>query len=317
MYEILKEITKDMDETEWLKVRRQGIGGSDVGTICGVNPYSCILEVYDDKVLGKEKEFSDTAKERMHWGSVLEDVIADEFAKRNNLKISKLEAVLKSSEYPFALANIDRLVGDHEAILEIKTTSERNKEAWISGDIPLSYIYQIQWYMMVTGIEKAYLACLVGGQTYLQFEIEYNKDLIFNEILPKAHSFWEHNVTLKVPPVIDGTEASTDYINDKFKEVIEADPVSLIDDVYDLYAGEIIHLKKEKKSIEKQIEEYQNYFKLALKQNSQGFTKDYEVNWKSQKRSIVDTEKLKQDGIYEDYVKETNSRVFTIKKAKV
>ena len=38
MYE--KTATAKMSSKEWLRLRKTGIGGSDAGTVCGLNPYS-------------------------------------------------------------------------------------------------------------------------------------------------------------------------------------------------------------------------------------------------------------------------------------
>ena len=40
MYEMIS--TKDMSHTQWLKMRKTGIGGSDAGAICGLNPYASV-----------------------------------------------------------------------------------------------------------------------------------------------------------------------------------------------------------------------------------------------------------------------------------
>ena len=37
--------TKGMSREEWLKLRKTGIGGSDAGAICGLNPYSSPMKV--------------------------------------------------------------------------------------------------------------------------------------------------------------------------------------------------------------------------------------------------------------------------------
>ena len=31
--------TKNMDRNEWLKIRKTGLGGSDAGAVCGLNPH--------------------------------------------------------------------------------------------------------------------------------------------------------------------------------------------------------------------------------------------------------------------------------------
>ena len=41
--------TKDMDRKDWLMLRKNGIGGSDAGAVCGLNPYVSPVEVYASK----------------------------------------------------------------------------------------------------------------------------------------------------------------------------------------------------------------------------------------------------------------------------
>ena len=44
MYEMIS--TKDMNHLDWLKMRKTGIGGSDAGAICGLNPYASAMSVF-------------------------------------------------------------------------------------------------------------------------------------------------------------------------------------------------------------------------------------------------------------------------------
>lgn len=41
--------TLNMDHETWLQYRKKGIGGSDAGSICGLNPYSTAISVFQDK----------------------------------------------------------------------------------------------------------------------------------------------------------------------------------------------------------------------------------------------------------------------------
>ena len=41
--------TKDLSREEWLKLRRQGIGGSDVSIIAGINPFKSVYQLWLDK----------------------------------------------------------------------------------------------------------------------------------------------------------------------------------------------------------------------------------------------------------------------------
>ena len=38
-----------VSNADWLRLRKSGIGGSDAGAICGVNPYSIAMKVFRDK----------------------------------------------------------------------------------------------------------------------------------------------------------------------------------------------------------------------------------------------------------------------------
>ena len=75
--------TKGMTREEWLKLRRTGIGGSDAGAICGLNPYSSPMTVYRDKT-GDYLEDEDN--ESMRQGRDLEDYVARRFCEETGLR---------------------------------------------------------------------------------------------------------------------------------------------------------------------------------------------------------------------------------------
>ena len=70
--------TKEMSHEEWLKIRKSGIGGSDAGAICGLNPYSSPIAVYQDKV---SKELTEADNESMRQGRDLEEYVARRFTE--------------------------------------------------------------------------------------------------------------------------------------------------------------------------------------------------------------------------------------------
>lgn len=49
IYMCLKISLNGMSREDWLKVRKTGIGGSDAGAVCGLNPYSSAMKVFRDK----------------------------------------------------------------------------------------------------------------------------------------------------------------------------------------------------------------------------------------------------------------------------
>lgn len=209
-------------EEEWLEIRKTGIGGSDAGAVCGVNPWKSPVEVWLDKT-GQASEFTDN--ERMFWGRELEDVVANHFANLNGFKVRRNNAVLIHPEYDFMLANLDReIVGQEEkTILEVKTASEYTLKKWTEGEIPAicmtfengvwvpakgeilgnipeHYQLQVQHYMAVTGATKAYLAVLIGGQRYMQYEISRDEELI-GFLIKIESDFWQYVTTNTAPPM--------------------------------------------------------------------------------------------------------------------
>ena len=57
--------TAGLSREEWLRYRKKGIGGSDAGAVCGLNPYSSPIKVYYDKT---QEEISDYDNEAMRQG---------------------------------------------------------------------------------------------------------------------------------------------------------------------------------------------------------------------------------------------------------
>ena len=61
--------TKDLSREVWLRYRTQGIGGSDVSIIAGINPYKSIYQLWLEKTGQIEPEQTDS--EFAHFGTLL------------------------------------------------------------------------------------------------------------------------------------------------------------------------------------------------------------------------------------------------------
>ena len=103
---------------EWLRLRKAGIGGSDAGAICGVNPYSSAMKVFHDKT---SEEVEEQDNEAVRIGHDLEDYVAQRFMEATGLKVRKSNFMYRSKEHPFMIADVDRLVVGEDAGLECKT----------------------------------------------------------------------------------------------------------------------------------------------------------------------------------------------------
>lgn len=170
--------TNNLSREEWLKYRTQGIGGSDVSIIAGINPFKSVHRLWLEKTGQAEPEQTDS--EYAHFGTLLEPIVRKEFAERTGLKVRQKHMLLQSEEYPFMLADLDGVIredGGEMAIFEAKTASAYKQEVWENG-IPAPYILQVQHYMAVTGARRTYIAALVGGNHFYHHVIERDKEMI-------------------------------------------------------------------------------------------------------------------------------------------
>lgn len=230
---------------EFLARRKQGIGGSDVAAVLGVSPYRTPYQVWMDKT-GKAPECEET--EILHFGQVLEQVIADEFVRRNGVKVQKRNAMYRHKDHPELVANIDRYVVGGK-ILECKTCNAfaADKFGKDGDSVPDEYLLQVQHYMHITGIHDAVLAVLIGGNQYRQFELVYDSALA-EFAAAKCVEFWQKYVLTNTPPPATEKDDLNAYYNARHEATINATP-----EIVDLIA-EAKAKKAEVKALEKEID---------------------------------------------------------------
>lgn len=304
---------KDMDRTQWLLTRRQGIGGSDAGIIMGLNKYKTAFELWLDKtgqVLPDE-----SAGEAAYWGNQMEEVIAKEFEKRTGKKVRRSNMMYQHPEHDFMLANVDRFIVGEDALLECKTASAYLAKEWESDEVPATYLVQIQHYLAVTGKSKAYVAVLIGGNKFIWKEIDRDEELI-NQIIAFELDFWETNVKGQLAPALDGSSAAEKYLKDRFAK--SEDKQIILPKTFNEYLTERANLERDIKLLETRKKEIDNNIKGHMESAEKALSDNYEVSWKSMTSKRVDTKKLKEkfSDIYLTVLMESHSRKFTVKEIK-
>ncbi len=300
-----------MDHKQWLQARTQGIGGSDVSAIAGLNKWKSAVQVFLEKTQAIEKE--DIQSEAAYFGNVLEEVVAKEFVKRTDLKVQRRNAILQHPEYPWMLANVDRLIVGEKVGLECKTASEYLKKEWEDEEVPAAYLLQCQHYMAVTGYEAWWIAVLIGGNKFVHKKIERDEELI-QYLINIEKDFWLNNVEKNEPPMFDGSDASTELLKHLYPESI-ADRFVSLGKQEELLIEARDQVDREIKVLQEQKVEYENKIKAKLGTNEVGGTENYKVYWKSYKTNRFDSKRFKAEhpDLYERYVKESISRKFTVK----
>ena len=135
----IREIPYSSHE-EWLELRKGFIGGSDAGAVMGMNPYSSPFAVWAEKT-GKIKGFAGNLTTMV--GQYLEDLVAQLFTQDTGKRVRRKNRMLVNDEYPWACADVDRMVVGEKALLEIKTTNSvpamRNIPPTTGRTLPCSF----------------------------------------------------------------------------------------------------------------------------------------------------------------------------------
>lgn len=302
--------TLDMDHETWLQYRKKGIGGSDAGSICGLNPYSTAISVFQDKTQMQAEEKADN--EAMRQGRDLEEYVARRFTEETGKKVRRANAIFYKEEQPFMLANVDRLIVGENAGLECKTASAYSADKWKDGHIPESYEIQCHHYMAVTGADAWYIACVILGKEFIWHKIERDEEII--QMLIRLESdFWNDHVLAEKMPAPDGSKAAEELLAKYYGSSDPEKTVSLVGfDEKLKRRAEIAALQdkldQEKKQIEQEV-------KVYMEDAEQADSDSFSVSWKSVVSNRVDSKKLKADypDVYQKCVKSSESRRFVVK----
>ena len=303
---------KDLSREEWLKLRKTGIGGSDAGSICGMNPYSNAMKVFHDKTSDTIEEQQDN--EAIRQGHDLEEYVAQRFMEETGLKVRRSNFMYRNLEYPFMIADVDRLVIGEDAGLECKTASAYNEDKWKDGEIPLHYIMQCYHYMAVTGKRVWYIAAVILGREFTYRRLEWDDALILQMTAAEQY-FWKNHVEKGIMPDPDGSKACDEVLKQYFHTARKSSEIELVgfDERLDRRAAlleQIAPLQQELSQIEQEI-------KMYMKDNETASSRKFRVLWSNVEKTGLDTKriKLEKPEIYQEYAKVSVSRRFQIKSA--
>ncbi|MED1881184.1 hypothetical protein EDM54_12970 [Brevibacillus borstelensis] len=303
--------TKDMDRELWLQYRRKGIGGSDAAAIAGLSKWKSPVAVYLEKI--GQTPLEENRSEAAHFGTILEDVVAQEFTRRTGQKVKRRNAILQHPEYPFMLANVDRLIVGEKTGLECKTASEYLKSEWEGEEIPAPYLIQCQHYMAVTGYDAWWIAVLIGGNKFVHKKIERDEEII-QYLIKLEGNFWNNHVLQQVPPTIDGSDASTDLLKTMYSEGEPESEIELPLEA-DMLLEQLEQAKQEEKVASERVTELENRLKAMLGKYETGLANNHMVTWKNVTTHRLDSTALAKDhpDIYQKYLKPSVSRRFGVK----
>jgi putative phage-type endonuclease len=209
----------DSGSSAWHELRADGLGGSEIGTILGLNPYESALSLHLKKT-GQipTPELDSFAVWR---GSAYEAPLLDYFAKLHPELELFTTGTYQDKTLPYLHANPDALARNRNTgewfVVEVKTA----RSYW--DGIPPHYEAQVLHYMDILGIKNAYLIGDVGSTwyeatlTYDGFRASVQRD--------RATEFWA-GVVNGIQPDWDGSSATYEAVRQLHPE-IEDDEVEI------------------------------------------------------------------------------------------
>ena len=299
----------ELSREDWLTLRKKGIGGSDAAAVCALNRWRGPLDVFLDKT---SESIDSTDNEAMYWGRVMEPVLREEFSRRTNLKVEAVPYMFQFKEHPFMLANIDGIVHENDgtvSLIEIKTANGFATKDWEDG-LPQEYYIQIQHYLAVCDLAKAYVAVLIGGNNF-RYEAISRDDETIRTIIALESNFWNNHVLTKTAPPVDSTSE---------KAISSMYPASngtsiILPSEADRMIANIEECRTIEEEIKKAKAEAENGLKALLQDAECGKTPSgYSVRWKTSTTSRLDSAKLKADhpDLVAQYTKASSYRRFSI-----
>ena len=204
----------DDGRTQFHAERLQGLGGSDLGAILGLNPYRTPFSIWLEKTGRLIPEVDGIHLRHGQWN---EQFIADEYTRATGLRTQRYNAMLRHPEAPL-IGHVDRLVIPEGAKiasykteirtdlgLECKTASAfaagRDSEWGPSGtdQVLPHYLIQSSAYMALTGCAHWDLAVLIGNHDFRIYHLHRDPELE-SYLLEEADRWWQAHVVADTPP---------------------------------------------------------------------------------------------------------------------
>ena len=295
--------TAKLSEVEWQTLRqsfvtRGMVGGSDAGTLLGLNKYKSPINLFYqaigistlpnkmNHIMLHGKQLEDYVAKCWQYYDGTEDGWVENTLNDNKIKnYKKVKAIIENRKYPMLFANIDGKITKHPihgkkaGILEVKTISGFSADSYEAG-IPPNYLIQVQHYMLVTEWKYAEIVYLKDGRELGCVTFDADQELQ-NRILVAAEEFNNRvmmarqeiaktqdpdeqlQIASSLEPDADNSDAFNQFVSEKHKAREEEITIQGTDE-HEQWAFEYQKLNADIKSLESEKQLFHNRLKQVM-----------------------------------------------------
>lgn len=239
---------------------RYTIGGSDAAAAAGIDPHKSRVMLW----LEKKGRIERSETEAMRWGKLLEPLIFEELREQGWRVDRVIGGLLLDVERLWLRGNPDGYEfadsGAQVAVVDAKTVGQWAKREW-NREPPLAYVAQAQHYLHLTGLDRALLAVLVGGQRLETYEIRRNQSAI-DKLLEREEEFYGFLVRDEPPPP-DSSESAREAVAAMFPEHVPG-RVMRLDGTQMRRLRELRARREQRDTIDAQVQGLENELKAAM-----------------------------------------------------
>ncbi len=198
---LIKDIEADKAQFEAIHGKGLFLGSSEIATAAGLNRFQTRLQLWHKKT-GRDLSQPDNIFIKL--GNYLEPVVARLFTdERKEWIAEKNNTTYQHRTLDWATCTPDYFLSypinvDAEALLEIKTSGIWAADEWKDGSVPDWARIQVIWQLGIMELPRGYIAALIGGNQFYQYEIEFNRD-VFDQLVQIGEKFLQH-VKDDIPP---------------------------------------------------------------------------------------------------------------------
>jgi len=305
--------SSEIPSPDWVEERKNYISGSIAAAILGKSAYSTPLQVW----LRKKGHIPPiNSSEIMFFGNIFEPNMAEYFTSVTGLKTRRVNEPIEHKNHSFLRANIDRQILNGEGVdgtgvLELKTTTSHRLKS-LDGEIPIEWIYQVQFYMGITNY--AYSKLLVYERDTCRFHpilhIERDDKLI-SEMEMKLIDWWQKHMVEGIrPDPVNGEDALLLYPDASDGKIVEASAED------QAYYEELIKVRQKINSLTFEKDLLEAFIKNSIGEGERLVAGGHDlITWKNQTTNRLDTKALKQryPALCKKFIKQTKTRRFVVK----